>query len=60
MSFSRKEERVLTFYRCKLSTNVERVALALAHKGLKPESVWVPFEDRTVIRKVSEQPPSRS
>jgi len=46
---------VLTLYRTELSTNVERVALALAHKGLKVESVWVPFEDRTKVRKVSGQ-----
>ncbi len=46
---------MLTLYRTELSTNVERVALALAHKGLKVESVWVPFEDRTKVRKVSGQ-----
>jgi glutathione S-transferase len=46
---------VLTLYRLKLSTNVERVALALAHKGLKAESVWVPYDDRALVRKVSGQ-----
>jgi glutathione S-transferase len=46
---------VLTLYRVKLSTNVERVALALAHKGLEAESVFVPYEDRTLVRKVSGQ-----
>ncbi len=46
---------MLTLYRVKLSTNVERVALALAHKGLRVESVWVPFDDRTKVRKVSGQ-----
>jgi len=46
---------VLTLYRLKLSTNVERVALALAHKGLKAESVWVPYDDRAPVRKVSGQ-----
>ena len=46
---------MLTLYRVKLSTNVERVALALAHKALKVESVWVPYEDRTEIRRISGQ-----
>jgi len=46
---------VLTLYRVELSTNVERVALALAHKGLKVQSVVMPFEDRTEVRKVSGQ-----
>jgi len=46
---------VLTLYRVELSTNVERVALALAHKGLKAESVTMPFEDRTIVRKISGQ-----
>ena len=46
---------MLTLYRVDLSTNVERVALALAHKGLKVESITVPFEDRARVRKVSGQ-----
>ncbi len=46
---------MLTLYRVKLSTNVERVALALAHKGLVAESVFVPYEDRTLVRAVSGQ-----
>lgn len=46
---------MLKLYRIKHSTNVERVALALAHKGLKAESVWVPYEDRTQVRLVSGQ-----
>ena len=46
---------MLTLYRVKHSTNVERVALALAHKKLEAESVWVPFEDRAEIRRVSGQ-----
>lgn len=37
------------------STNVERVALALAHKGLAVEHVTVPYDDRTAIRRVSGQ-----
>ncbi len=46
---------MLKLYRIKHSTNVERVALALAHKGLKAESVWVPYEDRAQVRLVSGQ-----
>ena len=46
---------MITFYRTPMSTNVERVALALAHKGLKVESVSVPFDDRRSIRVVSGQ-----
>lgn len=37
------------------STNVERVSLALAHKGLEVEHVAVPYDDRTEIRRVSGQ-----
>ena len=46
---------MLTFYRIHHSTNVERVALALAHKGLQAESIYVPSEDRTRVRAVSGQ-----
>jgi glutathione S-transferase len=46
----------LTLYRIPHSTNAERVALALAHKGLVAESVWVEPEDRAPVRKVSGQP----
>lgn len=46
---------MLTLYRVEMSTNVERVALALAHKGLKVKSVVMPFGDRTEVRKVSGQ-----
>lgn len=46
---------MLTLYRVELSTNVERVALALGHKGLKVKSVVMPFDDRTEVRKVSGQ-----
>jgi glutathione S-transferase len=37
------------------STNVERVALALAHKRLDAEPVLVSAEDRTPVRQVSNQ-----
>jgi len=46
---------VLRLYRIPHSTNVERVALALAHKGLEAESVWVDPADRAPVRKVSKQ-----
>jgi glutathione S-transferase len=47
---------VITLYRARFSTNVERVALALALKGLEVESVWITYEDRSVVERVSGQP----
>jgi glutathione S-transferase len=47
---------MIRLYRIPHSTNVERVALALAHKGLEAESVWVDPADRREVRKVSGQP----
>lgn len=38
------------------STNVERVALALAHKGLAAERVWIDYADRSPVLAVSGQP----
>jgi len=46
---------VLRLYRIPHSTNVERVALALAHKGLEAESVWIEPADRSEMKKVSGQ-----
>jgi glutathione S-transferase len=46
---------MLTLYRVEMSTNVERVALALAHKGLKVKSVVMPFGERAEVRQVSGQ-----
>jgi glutathione S-transferase len=46
---------VLTLYRMKHSTNCERVEMALAHKGLAVESVWVKDEDRAPVRQASGQ-----
>jgi glutathione S-transferase len=46
---------VLRLYRIPHSTNAERVALALAHKGVAAESVWVDPGDRSEVRKVSGQ-----
>jgi glutathione S-transferase len=46
---------VIQLYRIPFSTNVERVALALAHKGLEVESVWIDPGDRSEVRRVSGQ-----
>jgi len=43
-------------YRAPWSTNVERVALALAYKGLTVESVTIDPGDRTPVIEVSGQP----
>jgi glutathione S-transferase len=42
-------------YRARFSTNVERVALALAHKGLSAEPVWIEYSDRTPVEEISGQ-----
>jgi glutathione S-transferase len=42
-------------YRARFSTNVERVALALAHKGLSAEPVWIEYTDRSAVERVSGQ-----
>jgi glutathione S-transferase len=46
---------MMRLYRAPFSTNVERVALALAHKGLEVESVWISYEDRSLVERVSGQ-----
>jgi glutathione S-transferase len=46
---------VIRLYRARFSTNVERVALALALKGLEAESVWIAYDDRRVVEEVSGQ-----
>jgi glutathione S-transferase len=47
--------RVIRLYRAPFSTNVERVALALAHKGLEAESVVIDYADRSPVERVSGQ-----
>ena len=47
---------MLRLYRIPHSTNVERVALALAHKGIEAESVWIDPSDRGEVRRISGQP----
>ena len=46
---------MICLYRAPFSTNVERVALALAHKGLQVESVWISYDDRSPVERVSGQ-----
>ena len=46
---------MLRLYGFRFSTNVERVALALAHKGLTAELVAVDPADRSAVREVSGQ-----
>ena len=46
---------MLRVFRAPFSTNVERVALALAHKGLEVESVVISYEDRSPVVEVSGQ-----
>ena len=46
---------MLRLYRAPFSTNVERIALALAHKGLDVESVVISCEDRSPVVEVSGQ-----
>jgi glutathione S-transferase len=46
---------VIRLYRARFSTNAERVALALAYKGLEAESVWIDYSDRTEVERVSGQ-----
>jgi glutathione S-transferase len=47
---------MIRLYRAPFSTNVERVALALAHKGLEVESVVISYDDRSLVERVSGQP----
>jgi glutathione S-transferase len=46
---------VIWLYRAPFSTNVERVTLALAHKGLEVTSVEIDYDDRTPVQEVSGQ-----
>src|SRR5258708_6437920 len=47
---------MIRLYRARWSTNVERVTLALAYKGLEAESVWIDYGDRRPVEEVSGQP----
>ena len=46
---------MIRLYRAPYSTNVERVAIALAHKGLEVESVVIDYADRSAVEAVSGQ-----
>jgi glutathione S-transferase len=46
---------VIRLYRADFSTNAERVALALAHKGIEVESVVIDYADRSEVERVSGQ-----
>jgi glutathione S-transferase len=46
---------VIKFYRFPKSTNVERVALALAHKRIPAESIEIDPKDRSEVARVSGQ-----
>ncbi len=46
---------MIRLYRAPWSTNVERVALALAHKGLEVESEVISYDDRSPVVEVSGQ-----
>jgi glutathione S-transferase len=46
---------MIRLYRFRFSTNVERVTLALAHKDLEVESIWVDPADRAPVEQVSGQ-----
>ncbi|MFL5894767.1 MAG: glutathione S-transferase family protein [Thermoleophilaceae bacterium] len=47
---------MLRLYRAPWSTNCERVAIALAYKGLETESVWIDYGHRAPVEAVSGQP----
>ncbi len=46
---------MIRLYRAPFSTNVERVALALAYKGLAVESIVISYDDRSEVERVSGQ-----
>lgn len=46
---------MIRLYRAPFSTNVERIALALAHKGIEVESVVIDYADRSAVERVSGQ-----
>jgi glutathione S-transferase len=46
---------VIHLYRFRFSTNVERVTLALAHKNVEVESIWVDPRDRSPVEQLSGQ-----
>jgi glutathione S-transferase len=47
---------VIRLYRAPWSTNVQRVTMALAHKGLDHDEVVISYDDRSPVIEVSAQP----
>jgi glutathione S-transferase len=47
---------VIRLYLARWSTNCERVTLALGHKGLETEAIWIDYSDRSPVEQVSGQP----
>jgi glutathione S-transferase len=47
---------VIQLYRAPWSTNVQRVTMALAHKGLGHDDVVISYDDRAPVIEVSAQP----
>ena len=47
---------MMRLYRANFSTNAERVALALGHKGIEVESRYISYDDRSEVERVSGQP----
>ena len=47
---------MMRLYRANFSSNAERVALALAHKGIEVESTYISYDDRSEVERVSGQP----
>ena len=47
---------MIRLYRAPWSTNVERVALALAQKGVEAPPPWIDYADRSLVEEVSGQP----
>ena len=45
----------MRLYRARWSTNCERVTLALGHKGLAAEDVWIDYADRSAVERISGQ-----
>jgi len=46
---------MLRLFRANFSTNAERVALALAHKGIEVESRYIDYADRSEVEAISGQ-----
>jgi glutathione S-transferase len=47
---------MVRLYLAPWSTNCERVTLALGHKGIEADSVWIDYSDRSLVERVSRQP----